>query len=56
MCVEALLARTRKDICDDVCANWVASNIRDKVRADLGAALSDDSESDDCWHERSDSD
>ena len=43
ICVEELLAR----ICQDMC---------DKVRADWGAALSDDSDYNDGWLKRSDSD
>ena len=44
-----LLARICLDIHDEVPAN-----VRDEVRANLGAALSNDSDSDDGWLERSD--
>ena len=49
--VEELLARICQDICDKVRAN-----VRFPVRNELGDALSDDSDSDDGWLERSDSD
>ena len=49
--VEELLARILQGICDEICAN-----VRVPVFNELGAALSDDSDSDDVWLEISDSD
>ena len=49
--VEELLARIRQDICDEVSANFHVP-----VCNELGAALSNDSDSDDVWLKRSDSD
>ena len=54
--VEELLASIRQYIRDDVCANWGSADIRNEVYSYLGAALSDDSDSDDVWLKRSDSD
>ena len=49
--VEELLNRIPQDICDEVRANFCVP-----VRNELGDALSDDSDSNDGWLERFDSD
>ena len=49
--VKEYLSRIHQDVCDEVDAN-----VRVAVCNDLGSVMSNGSDSDDCWFERSDSD
>ena len=51
ICVEEYLARICQDVSDEV-----AANVRAPSNNSLGDALSNDSDSDDGWFDRSDSD